>query len=340
MADAEVEVPPSAQLVQIATAAWVSRMVYAAAELGLPDHLAPGPQSPAELAERLGLHRDSLQRLMRTLAGLGILEQIDLDTFGLTPLGEALRTGAPGFARSTVIMAGREIFRRGFDEILHSIRTGETGVRKAFGMAPFDILAQRPDEISLFSEMMVSFHGAEPPAVAQAYDFSRFHTIVDVGGATGNLLATIIAAHPGPRGVLFDRPFVVADAPPLLASKGVSDRIAIQPGDFFETVPAGGDAYVLSHVIHDWSEDQCLTILGHVRRAMKPDGTLLLVEMVLPPDGSPHPGKVLDMVMLVIAGGRERTGDEYAALLAKAGFRQTRIVPTASAVSLVEAVAA
>ena len=237
-------------------------------------------------------------------------------------------------------MAGRDLFQRGFDEILHSIRTGETGFSKVFGMAPFDYLAQRPEEISLFSEMMVSFHGAEPPAVAEAYDFSRFGTIVDVGGATGNLLGTILAAHPGPTGVLFDRPYVVADAPALLASKGVANRIKIQPGDFFETVPSGGDAYVLSHVIHDWSEDRCLTILGHVRRAMKPDGTLILVEMVLPQDDAPHPGQMLDMVMLVIAGGRERTADEYASLLAKAGFRQTRIVPTASAVSLVEAVPA
>jgi hypothetical protein len=316
----------------------VERVVYAAAELGIPDHLAQAPKTSAELAAELTLHPDALHRLMRTLTGLGMLKQDGTGRFGLTPVGEALQTGAPGFARSTVVLAGRNVFRRGFDEILHAIRTGETGFGKAFGMAPFDYLATRPDEASLFSEMMVSFHGEEPPAVAAAYEFSRFGTIVDVGGATGNLLATIIAAHPGPRGVLFDRSYVVADAPALLASKGVSDRIDILAGDFFDSVPAGGDAYVLSHVIHDWNEEQCLTILGHVRQAMKPSGTLLLVEMVLPQDGAPHPGKMLDMVMLVIAGGRERTSDEYASLLAKAGFRQTRVVPTGSAVGLVEAV--
>ncbi len=332
------DVPPSVQLLQIATSAWVERVVYAAAELGIPDHLAQAPKTSAELAAELTLHPDALHRLMRTLTGLGMLKQDGTGRFGLTPVGEALQTGAPGFARSTVVLAGRNVFRRGFDEILHAIRTGETGFGKAFGMAPFDYLATRPDEASLFSEMMVSFHGEEPPAVAAAYEFSRFGTIVDVGGATGNLLATIIAAHPGPRGVLFDRSYVVADAPALLASKGVSDRIDILAGDFFDSVPAGGDAYVLSHVIHDWNEEQCLTILGHVRQAMKPSGTLLLVEMVLPQDGAPHPGKMLDMVMLVIAGGRERTSDEYASLLAKAGFRQTRVVPTGSAVGLVEAV--
>jgi hypothetical protein len=332
--------PPHAQLLQITTAQWVARIVYAAAELGIPDQLATEPRTAADIAAALGLHADALHRLMRSLTGLGVLRQAGGGRFGLTPLGEALRTGAPGLARSTVVMAGRAPFRRAFDEILHSVRTGETGFGKAFGMAPFDYLAGQPEEASLFSEMMVSFHGAEPPAVAEAYDFSRFGTIVDVGGATGNLLATILAAHPGPRGILFDRPYVAEDAKAFLASKGMADRIAFQPGNFFDVVPQGGDAYLLSHVIHDWTHEQCLTILGHVRRAMKPDGTLLLVEMVLPPDDAPHPGKVLDIVMLTVAGGRERTPQEYASLLAEAGFRQTRIVPTASPVSLVEAVPA
>jgi hypothetical protein len=340
MAQSPDILPPHAQLLQIATSAWVARVVYAAAELGIPDVLAKEPKTAADVAGTLGLNADAVHRLMRTLTGLGILKHVSADWFGLTPLGEALRTGAPGFARSTVVMTGRPLFQRAFDEIIHSLRTGETGFSKAFGMPPFDYLARHPDEASMFSEMMVSFHGAEPPAVAEAYDFSRFGTVVDVGGATGNLLATILAAHPGPRGVLFDRPYVAEDAAAFLASKGMAGRITFQPGDFFEGVPPGGDAYVLSHVIHDWNEQQCLTILGHVRRSMKPDATLLLVEMVLPGDDAFHPGKILDMVMLTVAGGRERTADEYAALLAKAGFRQTRVVPTASPVSLVEAVAA
>jgi hypothetical protein len=162
--------------------------------------------------------------------------------------------------------------------------------------------------------------------------------VVDVGGATGNLLAAIMSSHAGPRGVLFDRPHVVLDAPALLKAHGVEDRVAIEAGDFFETVPTGGDAYVLSHVIHDWNEDRCLTILGHCRKAIKPDGRLLIVEMVLPAGDTPHPGKVLDMVMLVFPGGQERTEVEYASLLGKAGFRLSRVVPTASAVSVVEAV--
>jgi hypothetical protein len=187
---------------------------------------------------------------------------------------------------------------------------------------------------------MVGLHGAEPPAVAAAYDFSVFESVVDVGGATGNMLAAILSHHASPRGVLFDMPHVVGDAPALLRQRGVEGRVTIEAGDFFKSVPAGGDAYLLSHVIHDWNEDQCLTILGHCRKAMKPDGRLLLVEMVLPAGDTPHPGKILDMVMLVVPGGQERTEGEYKLLLAKAGFRVTRVVPTESAVSVVEAVLA
>jgi len=187
---------------------------------------------------------------------------------------------------------------------------------------------------------MVGFHGAEPPAVANAYDFSSFNTVVDVGGATGNMLAAILSTHRGPRGVLYDLPHVVGDAPALLASRGVADRVTIEGGSFFDTVPAGADCYVLSHVIHDWNEDKCLTILGHCRNAIARDGRLLIVEMVLPAGDTPHPGKVLDMVMLVFTGGQERTEAEYGALLGKAGFRLSRVVPTASAVSVVEALPA
>jgi hypothetical protein len=187
---------------------------------------------------------------------------------------------------------------------------------------------------------MVGFHGAEPPAVARAYDFSGAKTVVDVGGATGNMLAAILSHHAAPRGVLFDLPHVVREAPALLKARGVEERVTIEPGDFFERVPAGGDAYLLSHIIHDWNEDQCLTILGHCRNVITPDGRLLIVETVLPTGDTPHQGKVQDMVMLVIPGGQERTEAEYASLLSKAGFRLSRVVPTESVVSVVEALPA
>ncbi|MGH9867041.1 MAG: methyltransferase [Candidatus Polarisedimenticolia bacterium] len=334
------DVPPHAQLIQMGTASWVSGILYAAARLGLADQLAAGPRSAAELAGPTGTHAPSLHRLMRTLAGLGLLTERDAQRFALTPLGEALRSDAPGAARATLISFGSPWFTRGWEEIPYSVETGKAGFEKAFGMPMFDYLARHPDEASLFSETMVGFHGGEPPAVAEAYDFSGFGTVVDVGGATGNMLAAILSRHAGPRGVLFDRPHVVRDAPALLKARGVEQRVSIEAGDFFETVPAGGDAYVLSHIIHDWQDDRCLTILSHCRKVMKPDGRLLIVEMVLPAGDTFHPGKILDILMLVFPGGQERTEAEYASLLGKAGFRLSRVVPTASAVSVVEAVPA
>jgi hypothetical protein len=334
--DAQAALPPHAQLVQMSTAHWVSHIVFAAAKLGLADHLAKGPMSAEQLAGPTGTHAPSLYRLMRTLAGLGILTEAADHRFTLTPLGEALRTGAPGAARPTILTMASDWLIGGWRELMYSLQTGKPGFDKSLGMPIFDWLAKHPDEASMFSETMIGFHGAEPAAVA-AYDFSGFKTVVDVGGASGNMLAAILARHPNVRGVLYDLPHVVRDAPALLQSRGVADRVSIESGSFFERVPAGGDAYILSHIIHDWTEEQCLTILGHCRKAMTPASRLLIVEMVLPPGNTPHPGKLLDIMMLVGPGGRERTEQEYSDLLRKAGLRLTRVVPTESAVSVVEA---
>ena len=319
------------------TAYLASKVLYTAAMLGLADQLASGPKSASELAPSLKAHAPSLHRFMRTLASLGVLTERAGQRFELTGLGEAMRTGAPGCARSTIIVTNSSWFAGSIDDLIYSVQTGRTAFEKLLGLPVFDFLAKNPEEASLFSEAMVGFHGEEPPAVATAYDFSAFNTIVDVGGATGNMLAAILSRHSGLRGILFDRPYVVSDAQELLKAKGFSDRVLIEAGDFFRAVPPGGDAYILSHIIHDWSEAQCLTILGHVRKAMKSDGRLLIVEMVLPPGDIPHPGKILDMVMLAAPGGQERTEEEYRLLLGNAGFRLTRVVPTASAASIVEA---
>lgn len=332
--------PPHVQLIQMGTASWVSSTVYAAAKVGLADHLSGGAKSAAELAGTMGLHAPSLHRLMRTLAGLGILTEREEQRFALTPLGEALKTGAPGSARSTLMTFGGRAFWRAWENIVYSLETGKSGFTEAWGMNAFEHLARNPEEASLFSEAMIGFHGGETTAVAEAYDFSVFGIVADVGGASGKLLAEILTRYPGVRGVLFDRPHVVTDAPALFKARGVEDRVTIESGNFFETVPAGADAYLMSHIIHDWNEEECATILGHCRRAIKPDGRLLIVEMVLPPGDTPHLGKITDMVMLVLPGGQERSETEYADLLAKSGFRLTRVVPTDSAVSIVEAVPA
>ena len=338
MAERE-SIPAHAQLIQIGSAYWASQMLLVAAQLSLADRLAGGAKSAAELAQDLELHATSLHRFMRSLAGMGILTQVGDQTFALTALGEALKTDAPGSACASILTLAGPIGTKSWERLLYSLQTGKTGFEQAFGKPLFDYLAQNEAEASLFSETMVGFHGAEPAAVAAAYDFDGLGSIVDVGGATGNLLVHILERHKRPRGVLFDLPHVVTDAPALISAHGLSDRISIESGSFFERVPGGHDAYILSHVIHDWDEAQCQTILGNCRRAMGPRSRLLIVEMVLPDGDAPHPGKMLDMMMLVGPGGQERTAGEYATLLSRADFRLTRVVPTKSAVSVVEAAA-
>jgi hypothetical protein len=327
--------PPEAQIVEMVMAQFVSRLVHLAATLKLSDCLADGPKTAEELAPLTGTHAPSLYRVMRTLASLGLFSEDHAHRFALRPLGQTLRSGTPSHA--TALIMGGDIMARSLDNMLYSVQTGRTGFQNSFGMPLFDWLGGHPSEASLFNQTMVGIHGMEPPAIAAAYDFSIFKTIADVGGSTGNMLTTILARHPSPQGILFDLPHVVRDAPAFIAQRGLTDRIRIETGSFFDGVPAGADAYILSHIIHDWNEEQCLTILGHCRRAMSSDGRLLLVEMVLPPGDTPHPGKMLDMAMLLVPGGEERTEAQYAALLDKAGFRLTRVVPTASLVSIVEA---
>jgi len=332
--------PPHVQLIQMAMAHWVSRIAYVAAKLGLADHLANGPKTADELAVPTGTHAPSLYRLMRTLTNLNILAEDTTHRFALTPLGEALKTGAPGSARPSILTLASDWMSRGWEQLLYSVQTGGCGFEQSLGTPLFDWLAKHPEEASLFSQTMMGFHGAEPAAITAAYNFSGLSTLIDVGGATGHLLTTILAGNPASRGILYDLPHVVRDAPALIQARGLTDRVTIEAGSFFERVPSGGDAYLLSHIIHDWTEAQCLTILGHCRRAMAPGSRLLIVEMVLPSENVPHPGMMLDMMMLVGPGGQERTEPEYRTLLGKAGFRLTRLVPTETAVSVVEAVLA
>jgi hypothetical protein len=327
--------PPEAQVAGILLSQIVPRLVHVMAVLKLADHLSSGPRSAEELAPLTGTHAPTLHRIMRSLAGVGFLTEDATHRFGLQPLGATLKSGTPSHA--TALIIGGALCTRSLEELLHSAQTGKTSFEHVFGTPLFDWLGAHPDQALLFNHTMVGFHGAEPPAVAAAYDFSVFKTIADVGGSTGNLLATILSHYPGPRGILYDLPHVVAEAPAALKQRGVADRVRIEGGSFFDGVPAGADAIVMSHIIHDWNHEQCQTILSHCRRALPADGRLLLVEMVLPEGDVPHPGKLLDILMLTVPGGEERTPSQYSALLEPAGFTMTRVVPTASPVSIVEA---
>ena len=328
--------PPEAQIPQLLLSQLVSRLTNVIAILKIPDHLADGAKTAEELAPLTSTHAPTLHRVLRTCASLGFFTEDAGHRFALTPLGAVLKSGTPSHAAALIL--GAELVTRSLDNLLYSVQTGKTGFARSFGMPLFDWLASHPTDAELFNHTMVGFHGTEPPAIAAAYDFSAFGTIADVGGSTGNLLATILAHHPGPRGILFDLPHVVQNAPAVLAQRGVADRIRVEPGSFFDGVPAGADAYLISHVIHDWNHEQCLTILGNVRQTMDSSARLLLVEMVLPEGDTPHPGKMLDLVMLTVPGGEERTASQYSDLLDEAGFRMTQVIPTASLVSIVEAV--
>jgi hypothetical protein len=328
--------PPEAQIAGMLLSQIVPRLVHLMATLKLADHLQAGPRTAEELAPLTATHAPTLHRILRSLAGVGLLTEDAEHRFALQPLGAVLKTGTPSHA--TALIIGGALCTRSLDDFLFAAQTGKTAFERAFGTPLFEWLGANPEQASLFNLTMVGFHGAEPPAVAAAYDFSVFGTIADVGGSSGNLLGTILSRHSGPRGILYDLPHVVAEAPAVLERHGVADRVRVEGGSFFDGVPSGADAYLMSHIIHDWNADQCQTILGHCRRAIPSDGRLLLVEMVLPEGDAPHPGKLLDMLMLTVPGGEERTPSQYSALLDRAGFTMTRVVPTASPVSIVEAV--
>lgn len=330
----------TARLFELAWGYWASQILRQTAEMGLADRFSGSPRTADELCEEFGMHPPSFRRFMRSLTGLGIVTQLSPGLYQLTEMGEALKSKAPGAARSTVISLIGKLVAPAWENLDYSLRTGEPGFEKHYGKGLFEHIQQTPGMPEIFSETMVGIHGQEPPAVAAAYDFSRIGTLVDVGGASGNMLGHVLARHPGLKGVLYDLPHVVSDARPLLERFGVADRVSVEGGSFFENVPAGHDAYLMSHIIHDWDEQECATILGNCRKAMRSDGKILIVEMVVPDDNAPHPGKLLDMMMLVGPGGQERTPSEYDALLSANGLRMTRIVPTASAVSVVEAVKA
>jgi hypothetical protein len=332
--------PPHAPVLELTMATVLSRALYAVTERGIPDLLADGPAPAEELAVKAGVHPTALLQLLRALATTGIFTHDTDNRFGLTPVGETLLTGHPTAARDMVLALNGPAFSAAMGPMPAVLETGKTGAEIALGMSFFDYLRQHPEEEAVFNRTMIAVHGGEPAAVAEAYDFSGVGKVVDVGGGIGTMLVTLLQRHPHLTGVLFDAPSVAEAAKDTIAAAGVEERCVRVGGDFFASVPAGGDAYVLSHILHDWPVDDCHTILRNCREAMNPGGRLLVVEMVLPPGAEPHPGKILDVSMLAVPGGRERTATEYVELLGPAGFRVERVVPTASPVSIVEAVPA
>jgi SAM-dependent methyltransferase len=328
--------PPHVQMLQMISGFWLSRSVYAAAKLGLADLVRERPRTVAELAEATGTHAQSLYRLLRALACAGVFAEDEAGRFGTTPLAATLERDAPGSMRAFAMTELGEEHYPAWGELLHSIRTGETAFDKVFGMPVFDFFARNPENARVFNDAMTGLTNVAGAAVVEAYDFKPFRRVVDVGGGHGGFLAAILRANPDAAGVLFDSPQVVEGGRALLESQGFAGRCEIVGGDFFEEVAAGGDLYALKWIIHDWDDAQSARILRNVRRAMAGGGRLILVEQVIPPGNNPSLGKFVDLNMLVMTGGRERTEEEFRALYDAAGFRLTRVIHTASPMSIIE----
>lgn len=330
--------PPPVQIYLMSQGAVISRALSLAAELGLADLLANGPRDTDQLAQATSTHARSLYRMLRLLGSVGVFTEARPGQFALTPLGECLRSAVPGSMRSWLRMLGLKVWFHTYAEALHSLRTGEPAFARSVGMEFFDYLAAHPQEGEIFDAAMSDFGRGVAAAVVREYDFSGLAKIVDVGGGHGSLVSAILQANPRMTGILFDQPHVIEGARRSIGDAGLAGRCDIVGGDFFRSVPAGGDVYVLRRIVHDWDDDSALKILRNCRAAMKDTARLLLVETVIPPGDEPHPGKLGDFVMLTALGGQERTAEEYSQLLDRAGFRLSRVVSTASPLSVLEGV--
>jgi SAM-dependent methyltransferase len=327
--------PPQVQLMQFILAKWISKPIYIAAELGIADLLAQGPESIDELARLTGAHRPSLYRVMRALASVGIFSEGKNQHFDLTPMASLLRRG---FLRAAALTFNAEWNDKAWMRLLQGVKKGSTPFQEAYGMPFSDWLERNPDPAELLSQANAVKAAQWHRAIVEVYDFSVFRTLTDVGGGYGALLVEILAAYTSLRGVVADLAAVLPGARNTIEESGIEDRCTVAECDFFKAIPAGSDAYLLSHVLHDWPEERAKCILENCRRAMGPGSKLLIVEMVVPPGNEPSVAKLLDLEMLVITGGRERTEGEFRALLDTAGFVLHRIVPTDQGICILESI--
>lgn len=341
MSNTNVEPPPEAAALFRMTFGFVaSQALYVAAELGLADHLAHGPLTAHDLANKTSAHADALPRLLRVLVVFGVLQCDEQHRFSLTSTGAFLRTGVSGSLRATIRFLTGPWYWRAWEHLLHSVRTGTPAFNHAWGMSNFEYWERHAEVSVIHDDAMAGVTALETVRVLTAYDFSLFGTIVDVGGGNGALLAAILREYPQSRGILADLSHVVTQAAETLQQAGVSVRCQVIGGDFFETVPPGGDLYLLKHIIHDWDDARAGKILQHCHDAMSAAATLLITDCVLPHQPTPEAamGYFVDMAMLVGApGSRERTEEEFRQLLASVGFTLTRIIRAGGLADMIEA---
>ena len=333
-------VPPFVTVLEMVLAQWQSAAISAAGKFGIADHLESGPKTTKELASRVNVHEDSLYRLMRALAGVGIFHESDGRTFSQTPLSDVLRTNAKPSLRHAVTSMVDDWQARSVQAICSSIENGRPAIENVTGKGMFEYLQANPEQAASFNRCMTDLSSGDTPSVLATYDFSGFEHVVDIAGGAGKMLAGILDSVPKLHGTLFDQPSVIDQA----KKDGILDRFAgrceLVGGSFFEAVPAGADAYIMKHIIHDWEDEHATKILRNCRSAMKPTGKLLVVDRVIGPPNVPDSRKFFDIAMLLMPGGRERTEQEWKALLTASGYRLTRILPTPGPQSVIEGVPA
>ena len=330
-------IPAPAQMFALLNGVYVAGAVACLAELGIPDLVEAGARSAADLARQLRLQSQPLYRLMRATASVGVLSEGTDGRFSQTPLSAVLRSDADPSLRAFAMMSGREWHALGWSHLADCVRTGRQALDIVQGTQIFDFLEKTPEEAAIFNAAMSSLSAVQAPAVAAAYSFAGIKTIVDIAGGLGLLLATVLRAHPEIRGTLYDLPRVIdrAKTGPL---ESVLNRCDFASGDMFVSVPQGADAYMMKHIIHDWPDEDCVKLLKACRKAVNPGGRLLVIDNVIRPGNDFAPGKFLDLQMLIFPGGRERTEQEFRQLFDAAGWRLTRVIPTAVPESIVEAV--
>jgi O-methyltransferase domain len=334
-------VSPATALRQMIFNCSIPQLIYVVTKLGIADALKDGPKRCDELATAVGADPGALYRVLRALASVDVFAEGDHGTFMLTPIAALLQTDAPGSWRATALMHG-EWYWRPFGALLHSVQTGMPAFEHVFDMTFYDYLAHHADAAEAFNANMTVDTTQAARAVAAAYDFSGITTLVDLGGGQGALIAGLLQTNPQVRGILFDLPSGLEGARSLLEVEGVAERCALVAGDFFASIPDGGDAYLLKYILIDWDDEHAITILTNCRRAMHEQGKLLVVEMLIPPGNAPFFGKFIDIYMLMLGRGRHRTEAEYLPLFAAAGFKLTQIIPTHSSThfSIIEGVRA
>jgi len=334
------QIPPPVQMMQLITGFWTSCCIYSAAKLDLADHLKDGPKTPEQLAEITHSDSLSLYRIMRALASVGIFKEIHSRQFELTPLGCTLQSDVPGSMKAMAIAQLGDHYNA-WGNLIYSIKTGNIAFDKVEGMSVWKYYETHPDEGLNFMKAMSGVTGAAIVNVLPCYDFSGFKTIVDVGGGKGALLIGVLNLAPQAKGIVFDEEYVVDETKKELEQKGFDKRCRTEAGSFFEFIPAGADAYLMKMILHDWNDEQCLQILSNCNKAMSHESKLLVIESVIPEGNDPHPGKFMDINMLAMTGGRERTAKEFGSLFEQAGLKLSKVIPTHSPMfSIVEVVKA